>query len=132
MERENEGGYTPGPWHYGKAYNSEGGSVPFDYVSPGFYDNPGIIGANGVTVVGCDEYYVFNSPEDARLIAAAPDLLEALSDMVEMATALGPNNWDISDMSDEGAILIAARAAIARALGTDSPSGLLARQQEKG
>jgi len=114
MERS-EGGYTPGPWHYGKAYNPEGGSVPFDYASSGYYDNPGVIGANGVTVVGCDEYYVFNSPADARLIAAAPDLLEALQAL--LAWDGEGSQWaNIETPADK------ARAAIARALGTGEGS----------
>lgn len=73
--------HTPGPWFYGIAYEAERGPIPFDRQSPGYSDNAGIIGADGTTVVGCDEYHVFNSPEDARLIAAAPDLLEALTDL---------------------------------------------------
>ena len=48
--------FTPGPWRIGAI---ESGMVAID-------------GANGEEVTG------FVSPEDGRLIAAAPDLLEAL------------------------------------------------------
>ena len=75
--------HTPGPWMFGiRNYDDDckPGFVekPFDYVSPGYYDNAGIFGADGTEIVGCDEYSIFNSPADARLIAAAPDLLKAL------------------------------------------------------
>jgi hypothetical protein len=66
--------HTPGPWRFGL----DGEEKPFDYEGPGYYGNPSIFGPDGQEVVGCDEYYVFRGPDDARLIAAAPDLLEAL------------------------------------------------------
>lgn len=72
------GAHTPGPWFYGISYEPERGPVPFDYESPGYYENSGILAADGTTVVGCGEYTIFNSPEDARLMVAAPDMLAAL------------------------------------------------------
>lgn len=72
--------HTPGPWRF---TNDDGVEVPFTYRSKGYYDNPQIIGANGETVVGCGEYYIFSGPEDARLIAAAPDLLAACKAALE-------------------------------------------------
>lgn len=66
--------FTPGPWFYGIAYNPERGPIPYDYKSPGYFDNAGIIAASGETIVGCDEYDVFNSVEDAKLLCAAPEL----------------------------------------------------------
>ena len=51
--------FTPGPWRIGAI---ESGMVAID-------------GANGEEVTG------FVSPEDGRLIAAAPDLLAALQDV---------------------------------------------------
>jgi hypothetical protein len=77
-------GHSPGPWFYGIAYAEERGPVPFDYKSPGYYDNTGIIANDGTTVVGCGEYNVFHSPADARLLTAAPDLLEALDELVSL------------------------------------------------
>ena len=73
--------HTPGPWIFGiRNYDDEckPGFIekPFDYKGPGFFDNPGIFGADGTEVVGCDEYLIFGSPDDARLIAAAPSLYE--------------------------------------------------------
>jgi hypothetical protein len=68
--------HTPGPWTF--RAEPDGPEVPFDYTGPGFYDNPTLYGPSGEHVVGCDEYYVFGGPADARLLAAAPDLLAAL------------------------------------------------------
>jgi len=51
--------------------------------------------------------------EDARLIAAAPDLLAALRDLTVDAEAAG---WDAPEYRD---VLNAARAAIAKATGGD-------------
>jgi hypothetical protein len=107
--------HTPGPWIFGvRDFDDECKRVfiekPFDYKGPGFFDNPGIFGADGTEVVGCDEYLIFNSPEDARLIAAAPDLLEALKDIVGFWDSIVPTDA-VNQMH------INARAAIAKATG---------------
>jgi hypothetical protein len=75
--------HTPGPWRFGV----DGDEKPFDYKGPGYYQNPSIFGPDWQEVVGCEEYYVFSGPADARLIAAAPDLLEALK-QVERVVAV--------------------------------------------
>jgi hypothetical protein len=106
--------HTPGPWIFGiRNYDDEckPGFIekPFDYKGPGFFDNPGIFGADGTEVVGCDEYLIFNSPDNARLIAAAPDLLEALQRMLD---APSHGTHEAMRRANE-----AARAAIAKATG---------------
>jgi hypothetical protein len=63
--------------------------VPYDYHSGEYADNPFIVDANGETVVGCDEYYVFSKPENVRLMVHAPELLEALKLGI---TAIGEHN----------------------------------------
>jgi hypothetical protein len=69
--------HTPGPWRFGIRDCEAFIEKPFDYTGPGYIENPSIFGADGTEVVGCDEYMVFSGEADARLIAAAPDLLEA-------------------------------------------------------
>jgi hypothetical protein len=76
--------HTPGPWKIG-AYES--GQMAVD-------------GANGEEVTG------FIEPEDARLIAAAPELLEAL----DKIACFAPGNGDVCEI-----IAKVARAAIAKA-----------------
>ena len=82
---------TPTPWRIGAI---ESGMVAID-------------GANGEEVTG------FVSPEDGRLIAAAPDLLEALQVMVRDYAAA---HASIGDFEMSPALLQAQRA-IARATG---------------
>ena len=109
--------HTPGPWTFGLCEFSEDllefrvSEKPFDYRGPGYYDNPSIYGADGKEVVGCDEYYAFSGPANARLIAAAPELLEALRDYVGGCT---------DDDCLMGETCRNARAAIAKAEGTDN------------
>ena len=78
--------FTPTPWRIGAI---ESGMVAID-------------GANGEEVTG------FVSPEDGRLIAAAPDLLEALKDMTDLVQLMCP--FDVPQQRK-------ARAAIAKATG---------------
>ena len=76
--------HTPGPWMFGlHRYNDDSNQYevlvkPFEYAGPGYYDNPAILAADGTEIVGCDEYNVFSSPADTKLMVAAPQLLEAL------------------------------------------------------
>lgn len=74
---------TPTPWRIGAI---ESGMVAID-------------GANGEEVTG------FVSPEDGRLIAAAPDLFEFIAE------------WLSSQGNDKNYMTEKARAAIARATG---------------
>ena len=87
--------HTPAPWYWS------------DNV-PDFPKNHCIIvDADGFTIAEPSRM----SEADARLIAAAPELLIALRDLLEDAIALGI--WE-SNMSGSA---VAARAAIARATG---------------
>lgn len=74
--------YTPGPWRFVADYVGDEGmdaqEVPLNYVGPGYFGNPRIIGSNGSTVVGCDEYYVFSGAANVSLICAAPVMADAL------------------------------------------------------
>jgi hypothetical protein len=72
--------HTPGPWMFGIRGEEKPIEKPFDYSGPGYYENPGIFAADGTEIVGCDEYMIFNSPGDARLLTAAPDLLKVLEE----------------------------------------------------
>jgi hypothetical protein len=110
--------HTPGPWTFGiRNYDDECKlefvEKPFDYKGPGFFDNPGIFGADGTEVVGCDEYLIFNSPADARLIAAAPDLLEAAKTIMENLDGM---EGEVTADYHEG-IIAPLRDAIAKATG---------------
>ena len=91
--------HTPGPWHY----------------------SPDVSLHNTALVYGADKYLVADAgrihrrqPEEqianAKLIAAAPDLLDALRDMTEFYA-------QVTASPDEDSVLAAARAAIAKAEG---------------
>jgi len=103
--------HTKGPWFFGiRGDDYEPIEKPFNYKGSGFCENPIIFAKDGTEIVGCDEYYIFNSEADARLIAAAPDLLEALAEYV---------NADPVDEELNGRKRMA-RAAIAKATGEQS------------
>ena len=70
--------HTPGPWRFIADDQNEDQPVPYDYVGPGYFGNPQIVGANGEKVVGCSEYYVFSGADDVELICAAPAMASAL------------------------------------------------------
>lgn len=83
--------HTPGPWRW--TANYEPAELEIDigtYESPGYWGNPTLM-AGDVCVVGCDEYWILGGDKydpdgraNARLIAAAPDLLEALKELLEL------------------------------------------------
>jgi len=76
--------YTKGPWYFGAfILNSDRKpvEVPFSYIGERWSGNPGIYSASGKPIVSCDEYYIFGGEANARLLCAAPDLLEALRDI---------------------------------------------------
>ena len=103
--------HTKGPWFFGiRGDHYEPTEKPFNYKGSGFCFNPSIFAKDGTEIVGCDEYYIFNSEADARLIAAAPDLLEALQYLIDMDVAYqrGPKVEEAVQF---------ARAAITKATG---------------
>lgn len=100
--------HTPGPWVVRKRETYPG------HVHEGFFK------IDGFTAKGEQEYRVASvidgndSPQNesnARLIAAAPDLLEALQDVVNSVARC--TSGDVCQMSD----FSSARAAIAKATG---------------
>jgi hypothetical protein len=102
--------HTPGPWHIGSEHDDNG---DYRYDSCGW---PHFVGDNRQETGRCDYHMAtgIQNIADARLIAAAPDLLAALEEMTDMAADLlpkaGPSGW--------GEIAIDnARAAIAKATG---------------
>ena len=114
--------HTPGPWKFGVLrYNEKKDKYtleekPFGYTAPTPYDNPSIVGADGTDVVGCYEYNVFNSAADARLIASAPDLLEAVKRLIPLAKVAAEDN-SVRWHEDED--IVFALTAIAKATGID-------------
>ena len=92
---ENKTQHTPGPWRMGKRA----------------YDRA-IYGQQGAEVASMLD--LFHTPAEslanARLIAAAPDLLEALRDITDLAERYG-----VGEHCDGN--ILAARAAIAKAEG---------------
>ena len=93
--------HTPGPWTSGRAIPAD------DTVSR-------IVraGVDHIAVVMDLEGAAQEAADNARLIAAAPDMLEALRAMVDY---FGPHP-DVDNGLDE--TLTAARAAVARATGS--------------
>ncbi len=88
--------HTPGPWRFNKQ------KVGWRAISD----------ARGYSLMGDEEYYPWVPSDEAdwHLIAAAPDLLAALRDMVNTLT-------DGPDESDIARVFNVSRAAIAKATG---------------
>ena len=70
--------YSPGPWH------DANGNILQSDVKPGYCSHEIIAKMAIATGPGRPNNYV---PENARLIAMAPDLLEALIEMTDMFTS---------------------------------------------
>jgi len=107
--------YTKGPWYFGAfiwGNERKPSEVPFCHIGEGFQGNPGIYSASGKPIVGCDEYYIFGGEANAKLLCAAPDLLEALKDLyADYKKFADLNNWQL-EKTDVGK---KARAAIRKA-----------------
>ncbi len=92
--------HTPGPWHV-----ERDGTM-----------NPTIRVENGGTIaklIDSNPSIFFDHEANARLIAAAPDLLAALESAIEQIEGMGIEEW----AGAEGLDLAAARAALTLARG---------------
>jgi hypothetical protein len=96
--------HTPGPW-----------SVA---VGPAMLADNGLASLGRLSVVAATAVLYDNLEADARLIAAAPDLLAVARAVVELMGHLYPTAAESVDMSGlESALLFGARTAIAKAEG---------------
>lgn len=97
--------HTPGPWRIGPHPGNGAGTAWRQILSHSGPFSPALV---------CEAI-----EPDARLIAAAPDLLAALVDAVAMmdAVARGQWNWDGSTEGQARSTAKDARAAIAKATG---------------
>lgn len=95
--------HTPGPWLIGRGADF----YPIVHTAPDTFSPSGQGVAHVTKRPMCQEHTA-----NAALIAAAPDMLEALRELVIAAEAAG---WDLDDLN--APILNAARAAIAKAEG---------------
>jgi hypothetical protein len=90
--------YTPAPWHYQEK------SDAYTHI---------VRDADNRYVCGCSQDSSGNAEANARLVAAAPDLLEAAKKLIEGAESEG---WDRTRGTDEPRTGISElRAAIAKA-----------------
>lgn len=105
-------GHTPGPWMYGQNWHQIGRGQFEIGLSQSEEAGGGISGCRN----GSDEYMLVSGPcreADARLMAAAPELLEALRALDRVLNKPGvPMHSDAVQAAIESA-----RAAIARAEG---------------
>jgi hypothetical protein len=99
--------HTPGPWRIVRTS---------DYTSdPEDTDIQSIEGANGDSVYFTDSGYYRPREADARLIAAAPDLLEALRGVLDHFDPYATPGYEENEQAYE-----AARDAIRKATGEDA------------
>ena len=101
--------HTAGPWTYQLAQNYDGFSIMSQHRLPtlaGIFNSPDLRGED-------------ETEANARLIAASPELLDALQDIVEQAEKT--SMMLPADLSDS--IRVFGKAAIAKATGlSDEPS----------
>lgn len=114
--------HRPGPWHYEQKLNGGGMPIPYSWeVSASVEPPPG----NGI-----DEAFVWiadtSTEANARLIAAAPELLEALTALLDSGQrtnaafyGAGTRKALAAAFDGQKALLQQARAAIAKATGGD-------------
>ncbi len=100
--------HTPGPWHIGKCHGAVVSETP---VTDGL-DN------DHVEVYGGHLVAESISPKNRSVIAAAPDLFDALV-IAEQALNKVRVNCRNTPWDETGPAIITARAAIAKALGVD-------------
>ena len=103
--------HTPGPWRIMRAVDYTG-DTESRY-------NPilSIESADGKTVYYTDSGYFQPNEADARLIAAAPDLLEALEGLYEQCAMMHKHWGEGSNQKQADAAIASGLAAIARAKG---------------
>ena len=103
-------GHTPGPWNFSNENNSlgHGGGIAIDAIDPADHQLFEVC-----EVWGIDDYSKIDSRAEAnaRLIAAAPELLEALQGFVGAWPAIKDGTFNGDAVCDF------ARAAIAKATG---------------
>lgn len=129
-KHQGEGGHTPGPWSW--IVSDDGQTTALRYRHPegggSYVLTPEAVSDDDRVCVetSCDV-----SPADARLIAAAPDLLEALKALigaVEGPDETGGPNWT----ERVQAKINAARAAIAKATHPESRGESCDANKEEG
>lgn len=117
-----EAKHTPGPWFYGDWINNK----------PGEHDRAGWVevwniqddGFKGFPFIACKHH---DEIANARLIAAAPELLEALEECLELARDAVTDyvmkygeSWRPGELQSLRATVKKAEAALAKATGDES------------
>lgn len=114
-----QGKYTPGPWLVGKE-NIKKQRISIDTNATD--QRIGYTRWEGLArVYGCDDDKSIGSyvmRQNAMLVAAAPELFEALVDLLDcIETAIKAGDWKVDGACDPDAALDRARRAIAKATG---------------
>ena len=100
--------HTPGPWRRGKCYQSIVADAPV----------PGIKGSDDVEAYGGNLIAESVATQNIPLIAAAPELLNTLRELVEIVdAAISAGDWKVDGCCDPSLSLNWARATIAKAGG---------------
>ena len=103
--------HTPGPWKLSNVPTIENGMTSYHVFAP--VSSGYVIARTGQSSV---EGTLAEAQENARLLAAAPDLLEALQNARNVLAGLATG--DLKEITPDSPALRAARAAIAKATGT--------------
>lgn len=108
--------HTPGPWALKHVSGSNFAVQRFE-IRGMFGSKPGILPVFNKDTTAIDGTTICCSPQDAALITAAPDLLDAAEKVIQMNRQHAEDQYGDANKAESWACVVVLRAAIAKARG---------------
>ena len=101
--------HTPGPWNIGSS------DLPVSTIS--VHSNTGSKHSTLARVVDASYMSAVESYDNARLMAAAPELVDCVSDLIDaIETAIRAGDWKVDGACDPTEVVIRAKAIKSKAM----------------